>query len=221
MSNWSERFENGRAKLLADSPLASEAVDRIDGSEMLEAALPSVSSALAAEAARDLSHIVQLVDSPIEEAMILGLCVVGLYSADRVQVVEQFKGSMKGERLIGLGGDEYAPTVVTIHPQFRVGRYRTDFMLTVRNRWGFGDSYVDGSILLECDGHDFHEKSKAQAKRDKQRDRALQSAGFEVHHFTGSEIWDDPIGCAREAIERAEDRATSSAPWNSNAGSQS
>jgi very-short-patch-repair endonuclease len=45
-------------------------------------------------------------------------------------------------------------------------------------------------------------------QRDKKRDRALQTAGFEVHHFTGSEIWADPIECAREVLARAEQLAT-------------
>lgn len=53
-------------------------------------------------------------------------------------------------------------------------------------------------IAVECDGHDFHERTKEQAARDKSRDRALQAAGWRVLRFTGSEIWADPRKCAGE-----------------------
>jgi len=46
-------------------------------------------------------------------------------------------------------------------------------------------------IVIEADGHDFHEKTKVQAKRDKGRDRDLALEGYTVLHFTGSEIWND------------------------------
>lgn len=52
--------------------------------------------------------------------------------------------------------------------------------------------------IVECDGHDFHERTKEQAKRDRSRDRAFQSAGIPVFRFTGSEIYADSLKCARE-----------------------
>lgn len=51
------------------------------------------------------------------------------------------------------------------------------------------------SLVVECDGHDFHEKTKEQAKRDKSRDRDLQAAGITVLRFTGSEIYNDINQC--------------------------
>lgn len=56
------------------------------------------------------------------------------------------------------------------------------------------------AILVECDGHEFHEKTKEQAARDKSRDRDLQAAGFPVYRFTGSEIWRDPVACATQLV---------------------
>lgn len=44
------------------------------------------------------------------------------------------------------------------------------------------------AIAIELDGHDFHERTKEQATRDKKRDRALVSAGWSVLRFTGSEV---------------------------------
>jgi hypothetical protein len=60
--------------------------------------------------------------------------------------------------------------------------YRLDFAYVI-----FHDKYA-----LEFDGHDFHEKTKEQARRDKQRDRSLTLAGWKVLRFTGSETYRDP-----------------------------
>lgn len=80
--------------------------------------------------------------------------------------------------------------------QHKIGDYRVDFML--RSEW------LDLSIVIECDGHDFHEKTKEQAARDKKRDRYLQSMGFKVFRFSGSEIWKDPFTCAQEIVAEFE-----------------
>lgn len=60
------------------------------------------------------------------------------------------------------------------------------------------------TLAVECDGHNFHERTKEQAARDRARDRNLQMRGIEVFRFTGSELWRDPWGCAGQVIEWAE-----------------
>lgn len=55
-------------------------------------------------------------------------------------------------------------------------------------------------FVIECDGHDYHEKTKKQAKRDKERDRNMTQLGYTVIRFTGSEIFENPIVCARETF---------------------
>lgn len=72
---------------------------------------------------------------------------------------------------------------VNQHP---VNRYRLDFAI------------VDKLIAIEVDGHDFHERTKEQAQRDKKRDRDLQALGWRVMRFTGSEVFRDAAACARE-----------------------
>lgn len=68
------------------------------------------------------------------------------------------------------------------------GSFRLDFAID-----------PDGArIAVECDGHEWHERTKEQAARDKSRDRALVAAGWRVIRFTGSEIWADPRRCALE-----------------------
>jgi very-short-patch-repair endonuclease len=56
-------------------------------------------------------------------------------------------------------------------------------------------------LVVECDGHDFHERTKEQAEHDKKRDRKLTELGYTVLRFTGREIWRDPMACALQAID--------------------
>lgn len=75
--------------------------------------------------------------------------------------------------------------------QEQIGPYRVDFTITA-----FGKT-----VIVEVDGHDFHEKTKEQAQRDKARDRYLIKHGHTVIHFTGSEVWANPFACAQEAFD--------------------
>lgn len=80
-------------------------------------------------------------------------------------------------------------------PQAVIGPYRVDFLLRLPVR---GAQSVD--VVIECDGHDFHERTKHQARRDKARDRYLESLGYRVVRFAGSEIWANPLRCAEQAL---------------------
>lgn len=74
-------------------------------------------------------------------------------------------------------------------------KYRADFLLLVGD---ISDHDEMLKIVVECDGHDFHEKTKQQATRDKRRDRDMLAAGYNVLRFTGQEVWKDPLACAKE-----------------------
>lgn len=76
-----------------------------------------------------------------------------------------------------------SPTRLAIVPQHTVGKYRSDFCVF------YGTYTHRATFLVECDGHDFHERTKAQAARDKKRDRELTARGMPVFRFTGSEIY--------------------------------
>ncbi len=77
--------------------------------------------------------------------------------------------------------------------QQRIGKYVVDFLV---NDW----TNTKPQIVVECDGHDFHERTKEQAQHDKKRDRELQALGFKVYRFTGSEIWKTRGRCVTEAL---------------------
>jgi very-short-patch-repair endonuclease len=95
---------------------------------------------------------------------------------------------------------EFCGITDTVFPQLHLGDYRVDFAFSrscIDREHDDGDPFV----IVECDGHDFHERTKEQAARDKSRDRELQLAGHRVLRFTGSEIWRDPVGCAHQIDE--------------------
>lgn len=89
-------------------------------------------------------------------------------------------------------------------PQVQIDDFRVDFLIMAKSTSGS----LDGPdkirfvrLIIECDGHEFHERTKEQAERDRSRDRALTAKGFTVLRFTGREINRDALACARE-VER-------------------
>jgi very-short-patch-repair endonuclease len=73
-----------------------------------------------------------------------------------------------------------------------IGKWPVDFLFVYRQKGEFC------RVVVECDGHQFHESTKEQAKRDRSRDRELQALGYYIFRFTGSEIYNEPIKCAEE-----------------------
>lgn len=86
------------------------------------------------------------------------------------------------------------PNTVSVEQQKPLCGYRADFAVT----------FSGVKVVVECDGHDFHEKTKEQAARDKKRDRDFQLAGWKVLRFTGSEIHRDVEACARDVAQALE-----------------
>jgi very-short-patch-repair endonuclease len=117
-----------------------------------------------------------LCESPIEALMLAGLMWIG---DDLPKRVEDYPA------VIGIG-EAY------ILPQRQIGPDRVD--LTVAGGYHDGEGGV--RIAVECDGHDFHDRTPAQAARDKARDRRLAAAGWTVMRFTGREIVASPSACA-------------------------
>lgn len=79
-----------------------------------------------------------------------------------------------------------------ITSQAPVGSYKADFLA-----W-FSHGKHHAGVVIECDGHEFHERTKEQAGRDKKRDREIVGHGYPVLRFTGTEIFKDPMGCAAQ-----------------------
>jgi very-short-patch-repair endonuclease len=103
-------------------------------------------------------------------------------------------------------------TVLIVDCQKQIGDYRVDFLVTLHENpvfttqhYRIGTPAFSSCVIVECDGHGFHEKTKEQASNDKKRDRDLQASGFTVFRFSGSDIWKDAMKCADEIIEFLQD----------------
>lgn len=90
---------------------------------------------------------------------------------------------------------------LALHAQFGFapinGRnYRADFVLWPRDLHILSIHTARGAsfapIVIELDGHDFHERTKDQVAARNQRDRDFQEKKYRVLHFSGSEIHRDP-----------------------------
>lgn len=90
------------------------------------------------------------------------------------------------------------PDGIYVRPQSKIEKYRVDFLICQE---GFGPPEHLLPVIVELDGHDFHDKDKRQRSYEKARDRALVRAGYRVLHFTGSDVVKDPFACAFEALE--------------------
>jgi len=71
--------------------------------------------------------------------------------------------------------------------------YLVDFVV-----WFINKNIGTFDVVVELDGHEFHEKTKEQSKRDKKKDRFLQRCGYNIARFTGSEVFNDPDSCIEE-----------------------
>ena len=87
---------------------------------------------------------------------------------------------------------------IYLRPQCPVGKYRVDFLL---NQFGVAPEEKYSPVIVELDGHDFHDKDKRQRSYEKARDRFLVKQGYRVLHFTGSDVVKDPFKVAFEALE--------------------
>jgi very-short-patch-repair endonuclease len=81
-----------------------------------------------------------------------------------------------------------------VKPQAPILNYRADFLI------GLVEFPNAKGVVVECDGHDYHERTKEQAAHDRKRDREMQSAGYKVFRFTGSELHRDAFKCAEEVV---------------------
>lgn len=91
--------------------------------------------------------------------------------------------------------------VLFVETQVQIDDWRVDFLVSTAEH----ETRCINKLIVECDGHDFHERTKFQAARDRARDRNFQAKGYTVFIFTGSEIWKDPGGCAKQIVEWADD----------------
>jgi very-short-patch-repair endonuclease len=101
--------------------------------------------------------------------------------------------------------ERYCPNGVDrfnlLFAQPQIANYRVDFLILSRYR---GDHQNIKRLIIECDGHEYHERTREQAARDKQRSNELQYHGFKVFRYTGSQIYNNARGCAADVKKHIE-----------------
>lgn len=102
---------------------------------------------------------------------------------------------------------------LNLEPQSQIGKYRADFTICAFdhfvNTGYFKMDIVEKIIVpryaIEIDGHQWHDKTPAQAEHDRKRDRFIQSQGYQVLRFAAREVFRDPFECMREVKFRIKD----------------
>lgn len=127
--------------------------------------------------------------SPIERLFFLALAL-------------QCKVNVSWFELVPSRDEGYDNTHLQIGNQVSIDGWKVDYLLTV-----LSDDGVRSHLIVECDGHDYHERTKEQAQRDRERDRRMQEEGYTIYRFTGSELYRGAFGCARQVLRWAENAA--------------
>lgn len=133
------------------------------------------------------------ITSPIERIFAVGLTsLVSMDDFDYFIFTDAFLTDGNSPPPYFLHRSQIEGTVVVEYQKNELD-WRADFVISV-------PTYCDKKLIVECDGHDFHERTKEQAMRDRARDRSAQAAGYQILRFTGAEIYRDPLKCVREAL---------------------
>ena len=96
---------------------------------------------------------------------------------------------------------EYYDNLLCLESQYEIKtdgkKYRADFVFdTELLEYQVAEKAY--KLVIECDGHEFHKATKEQVKKDNERDMALKKLGYDVLHYSGSQIYEEPWKCADE-----------------------
>ncbi len=130
------------------------------------------------------------IKSPIEQIFLAAIRVMAMSENTDFNVCSSEESFAKIRR----GG-------VFICPQFSVGKYTVDFLVRFES---YAHPFRSSSVIVELDGHDFHDKDKRQRAYEKARDRFLTKTGHRVLHFTGSELVSSPYKVAFDVLDTVE-----------------
>lgn len=139
-------------------------------------------------------------ESPIEALFISGMGRIGNLHHEDVRVSLKRSVDQIACEKPPVDGDLW------IFPQAHVCGHRVDFVCLARQ----SDPDRTWRLVVECDGHDFHERTKEQASRDRERDRRFQDAGYTVYRFTGAELHRNLYACCKQVIAWARSQRFSS-----------
>lgn len=140
--------------------------------------------------------------SPIEKIFYTAVCTILETNYPYQEIA--------GQLLLGNRRDVWIEPGIEIIPQKEIGPYRVDFVLSYRGDCQLKDTEhlrtvpekPFKEIVVELDGHAFHDRNARQRSYEKKRDRFLQKRGYEVFHYTGSDVVANPFKVAIECLAR-------------------
>jgi len=97
-------------------------------------------------------------------------------------------------------GDKTFIDGLVITPQYEIDNYRVDFLISNYSLTYKHKEQIKKEVIVECDSQQFHDRTEKERRYEKLRDRYLQSKGYKVFRFTGSEIVKNPLEVAKEII---------------------
>ena len=137
-----------------------------------------------AAAARQAA-VAHLCESPIE--IRLGAMLVLVFETAFTDANLRFAVCSQAEQV------NYGGRYLLLIPQYKWKRWRYDFAL----RYSIDPKPL---VFIECDGKEFHSTPEQRAT-DKKKDEEARRAGVFMCRFTGSQIFKDPVQCAREIVK--------------------
>ena len=98
-----------------------------------------------------------------------------------------------------LRSDDIHDFYIEMRPQYEIifknHKYYADFLV-------FAEIFEnDVNFVVECDGYDFHQKTKHQVKRDNEREYNIKMSGYDVLRFSGTQIYVDSFKCANDIVD--------------------
>lgn len=137
-------------------------------------------------------------ESPIEQKLGCALYAMAISDLSLPFICKGGSSTLEElESLVSATVKKDKQPLILMLTQQPIGNYRVDMLIMAKRT--IRSEII--KIVVESDGHDFHEKTKQQASKDKKRDRELSKLGLRVLRFTGSEIHKNPFNCAIEALE--------------------
>jgi very-short-patch-repair endonuclease len=130
--------------------------------------------------------------TPIELRFFAALFVDIKFNCSGMNLIDPKSGDRANKVLIDYSRALFALTII-VESQIQLHDWRVDFLISCEEQRRF--------LIVECDGHDFHERTREQAAKDRARDRKFQQKGYTVFRFTGSEIYQDAPSCSSQVIE--------------------
>ncbi|MBN1255995.1 MAG: DUF559 domain-containing protein [Deltaproteobacteria bacterium] len=146
--------------------------------------------------------MLRLCESPVEQILLATLCeywhaevhpqlkrLQCHFSADNPECDGIFRVCCEPQKTITTWSDQ---------------RYRVDIYLYLTRFQHSDGSNTDevwpelARLVVEVDGHEFHDRTKHQASRDRKRDRELMFNGYPTIRFTGTDVFNDPMLCAED-----------------------